>query len=77
MLNVSHHENLKDCLIKSLGFLIHYNGANNCLFLNGTEIIKFKAKDFEINSIPLCLGNNSKQGNKLLQLILYQTFTSI
>ena len=52
MLNVSHHENLKDCLIKLLGFLIHYNGANNCLFLNGTEIIKFKAKDFEINSIP-------------------------
>ena len=23
---------------------LHYNGANSCLFVNGTEIIKFKAK---------------------------------
>ena len=27
---------------------LHYNGANNYLFINGTEIIKFKAKDSEI-----------------------------
>ena len=27
---------------------LHYNGANNCLFVNGTEIIKFKPKDSEI-----------------------------
>ena len=39
---------------------LHYNGANSFLFVNGTEIIKFKAKDSEINSYELCLGNISK-----------------
>ena len=39
---------------------LHYNGANSHLFVNGTEIIKFKAKNSEINSISLCLGNISK-----------------
>ena len=27
---------------------LHYSGANSYLFVNGTEIIKFKAKDSEI-----------------------------
>ena len=36
------------------------NGANSYLFVNGTEIIKFKAKDSEIVTTPLCLGNISK-----------------
>ena len=39
---------------------LHYNGANSYLFVNGTEIYKFKAKDFEIVASPLCLGNISK-----------------
>ena len=39
---------------------LHYNGANSYLFVNSTEIMKFKAKDSEIVSIPLCLGNISK-----------------
>ena len=39
---------------------LHYNGANSYLFVNGTEIIKFKAKDCEIVATPLCLGNISK-----------------
>ena len=39
---------------------LHYNGANSYLFVNGTEIIKFKAKDSEIVAGPLCLGNISK-----------------
>ena len=39
---------------------LHYNGANSYLFVNGTEIIKFKAKGSEIVSAPLCLGNISK-----------------
>ena len=30
------------------------------MFVNGTEIIKFKAKYTEIVAIPLCLGNISK-----------------
>ena len=39
---------------------MHYNGANSYLFVNGKEIMKFKAKDSEIVAIPLCLGNVSK-----------------
>ena len=35
-------DNVKFC------FILHYNGANSYLFVNGTEIIKFKAKDSEI-----------------------------
>ena len=39
---------------------LHYNRANSYLFVNGTEIYKFKAKDSEIAASPLCLGNISK-----------------
>ena len=39
---------------------LHYNGANSYLFVNGTAIYKFKAKDSEIVPTPLCLGNISK-----------------
>ena len=39
---------------------LHYNGANSYLFVNGTEICKFKAKDSEIVIGPICLGNISK-----------------
>ena len=37
-----------------------YNGANSCLFVNGTKIIKFKAKDSEIVATPLWPGNIMK-----------------
>ena len=39
---------------------LHYNGANSYLFVDGTETIKFKAKDSDIVANPLCLGNTSK-----------------
>ena len=39
---------------------LHFKGANSCLFVNGTEIHKFKARDSEIVETPLCLGNVSK-----------------
>ena len=39
---------------------LHYNGANSYLFVNVSEIYKFKAKDSEIAACPLCLGNISK-----------------
>ena len=39
---------------------LHYKGANSCLLVNGTEIIKFKAKDSEIDATLLYLGNISK-----------------
>ena len=47
-------KNTKFCLS------LHYNGANSYLFVNGTEIIKFKAKDSKILAYSLCLGNISK-----------------
>ena len=46
--------NIKFCLS------LHYNGTNSYLFVNGTEIYKFKAKDSEIVAVLLCLGNISK-----------------
>ena len=39
---------------------LNYNGVNNYVFVNGVEIYKFKAKNSEINSAMLCLGNDSK-----------------
>ena len=39
---------------------LHYNEANSYLFVDGTEIYKFKGKDSEIVATPLCLGNISK-----------------
>ena len=45
---------------KNFCLSLHYNGANSYLFVNGTEIYKFKAKDSEIVATPLCLGNISK-----------------
>ena len=39
---------------------LHYNRANSYLFLNGSEIIKFKAKHSEILAYSLCLGSMSK-----------------
>ena len=47
-------KNTKFCLS------LHYNGANSYLFVNGTEIIKFKPKDSEILAYSLSLGNISK-----------------
>ena len=34
---------------------LHYNGANSYFFVNGTEIIKFKAKNSKILAYSLCL----------------------
>ena len=45
---------------KRFCFSLHYDGANSYLFVNGVEIIKFKAKDSEIIPNVLCLGNVSK-----------------
>ena len=39
---------------------LHYNRHNSYLFVNGTKIQKFKAKDSVIVAFPLCLGNISK-----------------
>ena len=36
---------------------LHYNGDNSYLFVNGRQIVKFKAKDFEIVPYSLCLAD--------------------
>ena len=40
--------------------ILHYFGASSYLFVNHTEIHKFKAKDSEIVTTSLYLGNISK-----------------
>ena len=42
---------------KNFFLTLHYNGANSYLFVNGTEIYKFKAKDSKIVANAICLGN--------------------
>ena len=53
LINFTDHR--KQCCLS-----LHYNGANSYLYANGTEIIKFKAKDPTIIATPLCLENISK-----------------
>ena len=40
---------------------LHYNGANSYLFVNSTNIYKFKVKDSEILEGAIFLGNISKK----------------
>ena len=42
---------------KTFCLSLHYKRGNSYLFVNGKEIIKFKAKNSEIIASPLCLGN--------------------
>ena len=44
---------------------LHYNGDNSYLFVNGKEVLNFKAKDSEIVPYPLCLGGLSKDFSSL------------
>ena len=39
---------------------LHYNGENSYLLVDGSKIIKFKAKDSETVATLLCLGSISK-----------------
>ena len=48
---------------KKFCFYLHYNESNSYLFVNGKEIIKFKAK-YSIVASPLCLGNISKDWSR-------------
>ena len=45
---------------KKVCLSLHCNGVNSYLFVNGTEVIKFKAKDSKTVTSVLCLGNISK-----------------
>ena len=51
------------CLMKRSGHTKKFRKlieGTSYLFVNGTEIIKFKGKDFEITPHQLCIGNTSK-----------------
>ena len=58
------HNNFTEFGVKFV-LSLHYNGDNSCLFANGRQELKFKAKDDQIiNQIineKLCLGNLSDQ----------------
>ena len=54
----------KKCIQLTLLKSLYYNRTNSYLFVNGKEIIKFKAKDSEIVPYSLCLGNISKDWTK-------------
>ena len=43
---------------------LHYNADNSYLFGNGRQELKFKAKDDQIISVVLCLGNLSGEWTK-------------
>ena len=45
---------------KKVCLSLHYNGDNSYLFVNGRQIVNFRAKDSEIVPYPLCLANISK-----------------
>ena len=45
---------------KKFSLSLHYNGDSGYIFVNGKEMINFKAKDSEIVPYPLWLGNISK-----------------
>ena len=49
---------------------LHHNGANSYLFVNHTEIYKFKAKDSEIVASTLCLGNICKYWSTKKQVLM-------
>ena len=40
---------------------LHYNGDNSCLFVNGRQELKFKAKTDQLVKEKLCIGNLSDQ----------------
>ena len=43
---------------------LHYNDDGSCLFVNGAQELKFKAKKDQIISEGLCLGNLSGEWTK-------------
>ena len=52
---------------KTFSLSLHYNGDGSYLFVNGKEVIKFKAKvkDFEATQrYPMCLGHISSDFNQ-------------
>ena len=47
---------------KKFILILHYNGDDSYLFVNGRQELKFKAKTDQLVKIKLCIGNLSDQG---------------
>ena len=78
---------------KIVFLILHSNGDNSYLLVNGKEVTKFKAKNSELIKHPMCLGGLSQIVVKtldymevfmtlvltivLFQLIKYTIFTDI
>ena len=45
---------------KTFCLSLHYNGGNSYLFVNGKQVINFKAKISELIKYTMCLGGLSK-----------------
>ena len=43
---------------------LHYNGDNSYLFVNGKQVINFKAKNSELIKYSMCLGGILKEYNE-------------
>ena len=56
----NYYRNFTDPGKKSM-LSLHYNGDDSYLFVNGRQELKFKAKDDQIISERLCVGNLSDQ----------------
>ena len=48
---------------KTFSLILHYNGYDSCLFVNGKEVTKFKAKDSEIKANQLTFRSISTSAN--------------
>ena len=48
---------------KTFSLILHYNGYDKCLFVNGKEVTKFKAKDSEIKANQLTFRSISTSAN--------------
>ena len=46
---------------KKIVLSLHYNGNDSCLFVNGRQELKFKAKTDQLVKEKSCLGNLSDQ----------------
>ena len=49
---------------KTICLSLHFNGHESYLFVNGKQVIRFKAKDSEIKPRPLTLGSISTTPNR-------------
>ena len=55
---------------KKFCLILHYNGASSYLFVNGTEIYKFKVKDSEMAASAICLRKTGQEIIRKKQVLM-------